>query len=158
MARPSPRARGFTLTELIIILVIVGALGVFAAPRLDVTGFDDYSFEQELKSALRYAQKAAVASRCEVEVAFNDGYAVSYTGDPDDGCGDGEQPLGHPTRGGPFAGEGERGAGIVSAPEEIVFDTRGRLDNGHDIDDTVDIELRSGRVLTIWADTGYIDG
>ena len=156
MASPSPRARGFTLTELIIILVIVGALAVFAAPRLDVTGFDDYSFEQELKSALRYAQKAAVSSRCEVEVAFNDGYAVSYTGEPDD-CSNGE-PMGHPTRGGPFAGEGERGAGIVSAPDEIVFDTRGRLGNDHDIDDTVEIELRSGRVLTIWAETGYLDG
>ncbi|MGC9334768.1 MAG: prepilin-type N-terminal cleavage/methylation domain-containing protein, partial [Anaerolineae bacterium] len=32
-------ARGFTLTELVIILVLVGVLAVFVVPRLNVTGF-----------------------------------------------------------------------------------------------------------------------
>ena len=54
-------ARGFTLPELIGVLVILGVLIGVAAPKLLTSGFDENVFYQQSLSALRYAQSAAVA-------------------------------------------------------------------------------------------------
>lgn len=69
-----PQQRGFTLTELITIIVIVGILSVAALPRF----FDNDVFQQrgaadQVKSALRIAQKAAVAKHTPVSVAVAQG-------------------------------------------------------------------------------------
>ncbi len=64
-------ARGFTLIELIMVIVIMGVLAVFAAPRL--FNSDDFyarGFHDETLALLRYAQKTAIAQRRTVCVAF----------------------------------------------------------------------------------------
>ena len=70
----SPRAyavRGFTLIELIMVIVIMGVLAVFAAPRMFNTGdFYAQGFHDETLGLLRYAQKTAVAQRRTVCVTF----------------------------------------------------------------------------------------
>ncbi|MDZ7829085.1 MAG: type II secretion system protein [Halofilum sp. (in: g-proteobacteria)] len=66
-------SRGFTIIELITVLVMVGALAVFVVPRLDPEGFDRYGFRQEVLSAARYAQKTAMASGCDVQLAVSTG-------------------------------------------------------------------------------------
>jgi MSHA pilin protein MshC len=65
-------ARGFTLIELIMVIVILGVLSVFAAPRI-FNSHDFYArgFHDETLSMLRYAQKAAVAQRRTVCVSFS---------------------------------------------------------------------------------------
>ena len=58
------RQPGFTLIELIMVLVIMGVLAVFAAPRLLSTGdFYARGFKDETLGLLRYAQKTAIAQR-----------------------------------------------------------------------------------------------
>jgi len=47
------KSRGFTVIELVTVLVIVGALAVFVLPRLNPEGFDRYGFRQEPASASR---------------------------------------------------------------------------------------------------------
>jgi MSHA pilin protein MshC len=63
--------RGFTLIELIMVIVILGVLAVFAAPRLlNTSDFTARGFHDETLSLLRYAQKVAIAQRRTVCVTF----------------------------------------------------------------------------------------
>jgi len=68
------RQRGFTLIELIMVMVMLGVLAVFAAPR--IFNSDDFyarGFHDETLGLLRYAQKTAVAQRRMVCVTFTAG-------------------------------------------------------------------------------------
>ena len=66
-----PRQRGFTLIELIMVIVLLGVLAVYAAPRIfDTNDFNARGFHDETLSLLRYAQKTAVAQRRTVCVTF----------------------------------------------------------------------------------------
>lgn len=63
------RARGFTLIELIMVLLLLGILAVFALPRIDLTrGFDEVGFHNAVRSTLEFARKSAVAQRRNVQV------------------------------------------------------------------------------------------
>jgi MSHA pilin protein MshC len=65
------RARGFTLIELVMVLVLVGVLAVFAVPRMfNRNDFDARAFHDRTLAYLRYAQKTAIAQRRVVCVAF----------------------------------------------------------------------------------------
>ena len=69
--RPGARARGFTLIELIMVMVMLGVLAVFAAPRIfNSNDFYARGFHDETLGLLRYAQKTAIAQRRMVCVVF----------------------------------------------------------------------------------------
>lgn len=66
------KTRGFTLVELIMIMILVGVLAVVAMPRFfDRLTFDELAFFDQTKSMLRYAQKLAVAQNRPVYVRLN---------------------------------------------------------------------------------------
>lgn len=62
---------GFTLIELIAVLILVGILAVFVAPRLNTSIYDARTVIDEAQSTLRYAQKIAVAQHRQVFVIFS---------------------------------------------------------------------------------------
>jgi len=71
---------GFTLIELIMVIVILGVLAVFAAPRiLNTDDFYARGFHDETLGYLRFAQKSAIAQRRTVCVAFGAGITGSVT-------------------------------------------------------------------------------
>jgi len=64
-----PTAGGFSLIELIVVIVLMAILVGVAAPRFfGRNEFQAPAFAQELASAARYAQKLAVVSGCPVEL------------------------------------------------------------------------------------------
>ncbi|PKO29744.1 MAG: prepilin-type cleavage/methylation domain-containing protein [Betaproteobacteria bacterium HGW-Betaproteobacteria-7] len=56
--------RGFTLVELVIVMVLLGIMAIVALPRLAGSdAFSEAGFHTEVVAALRYAQKTAVSHR-----------------------------------------------------------------------------------------------
>ena len=69
MKKSSRRASGFTLTELVVVIVIAGILSAVVYNRVSVSEFKVEGSTDELKSALRYAHKLAIAQRRNVFVS-----------------------------------------------------------------------------------------
>lgn len=65
MRRPEKRRTGgFTIVELVTIMVVIGVLSAVAIPKLTGnTGFAGAAFRSDIVGALRYAQKTAVGHR-----------------------------------------------------------------------------------------------
>jgi MSHA pilin protein MshC len=72
------RPRGYTLIELVLVIVIAGILAAAIGPHFfDQSVFAQRGYADAIGAALRTAQKAAVASDCPAEVNLSSGsYAV----------------------------------------------------------------------------------
>ncbi len=135
------RCGGFTLVELVAILIVAGIVSVVALGRVSNNeGFAARAFAQEVRAALRFAQKFAVASGCEVQASV-DGAADSYdlqlradaTG-PAASCLTASgafagNPLRNPQSGGAFTGVAPAGVD-VSGSLSVIFDAAGEVASG----------------------------
>ncbi|MDO8705842.1 MAG: GspH/FimT family pseudopilin [Sulfuricaulis sp.] len=62
-------SKGFTLVEMVATLIIIALIAVVTGPRFfDVSAFRASGFFEETLSAIRFAQKHAVATGCPVRV------------------------------------------------------------------------------------------
>jgi MSHA pilin protein MshC len=147
--------RGFTLVELITVIVIVGIISVAAVPRFfDKNVFDSRGFYDQVISTLRYAQKSAVAQHRQVCVAFA-ANSITLTIDssiPRDGLCD--APLVSP------AGQNPN---IVTAPNGVTFAAPGAgtvfsFDAlGRAIAPPASISVNGyTTAITVTAETGYV--
>jgi MSHA pilin protein MshC len=106
------RARGFTLVELIMVLVMLGVLAVFAAPRaFNRNDFDARGFHDQTLGVLRFAQKTAIAQRRAVCVVFT-ANSLTLTIAATEAVTTCANPLNGPT-----------GAATLTAPANVSYTT-----------------------------------
>ena len=143
---------GFTLMELILVIVLLGILAAMAIPRFaDTSVFLQRGYFDELLQATRYAQKLAVSSHCQTRIDIVAGnYKIQQpktVGDcPADQTPD-WQTVSRPDGGGDFAGDAPEGITTTAA---ITFFADGTAGS----DETVNVGARSFKV---WQATGYVE-
>lgn len=146
---------GLSLIELLVIIVLLSILTVTAIPRLfNKSAFDSAGFHLDLLSALRYAQKNAIATGCDVQATIlvaGPSYTLNYrSGGTNTSCGVGAftDPVPHPQGQGNFAGTATAGV-VLSNDLNIVFNSAGNPSSGG----TVSI---GSKTITVEAVTGYV--
>ncbi len=72
------RFKGFTLVELVLVMVIMGILSAFAASRLNFASHDAGGCVETVKASIRLAQKLAIAQRAlAIPVSVSNACAVT---------------------------------------------------------------------------------
>lgn len=123
-------AKGFTLVELIVTLVVAGIIAAVAIPRFaDQQGFQSRAFFDQVQQALKFSQKAAIAQRKRVFVTMT---ATTLQACYVAACGTGA-PVIDPTTGNALSLVAQDANGVAFQavtlspnPTTIVFDGLGR--------------------------------
>lgn len=145
-----PKNLGFTITELLVIIGILGVMVIVALPRLQTQVFDERGFHDQTLAALRYAQKAAIAQRRNVCAAFT---ASSITLTIASASGDAapcDTPLAKPS-GGNFTLNAPTGVTFSGVPGNFSFSALGRPSAGQ----TLQVSNVTDNI-TVEAETGYV--
>lgn len=150
------RHAGFTVVELIAVIVVLGIVSAMALPRLtDRSAFQARGFEDEVLAALRHARALAVASGCPVQVSIaGNGYTLNQQA----GCTGGgfTQAVPDPATQSPIYG-GTAPVGITLAgPPSFVFTALGEATVGGVAADVVlNFAGNSTRSITVFGTTGF---
>ena len=152
---PSGRSKGFTLVEMIATLIIIALIAAVSGPRFfDINVFRASGFYDETLSAVRYAQKLAVATNCNVRVNITaTGFALYRPADAA-ACGSGIYNTGvaDPSSNEPtFTRSAPPGVGFSTSPvtPNIIFSGDGRASAGV----TVTV---GGKSFNVIAETGFV--
>ena len=151
--RPLARRRGFTLPELVMVIVVIGILAVVTAPRfISWKGFASRGFYDEAQAVVRYAQKTAIAWRRPIYVCVS-ATVISATSNSD--CT--TAPVKHPITGLDLKSTATDGV-TLSPVGSFSFDGLGRPSPNAAVTITLTSTITDdpARQIVVESETGYV--
>jgi MSHA pilin protein MshC len=161
---------GFTIVELIAVIVIVGLIAAVSGPRFfDVNIFRQKGFYDETLAAIRYAQKYAVATGCAVQVVVaGNSYTLSqvamgtYNLADYTACNtpDYPTPIKDPTNTGNFTRTAPTDVTLTSAPATFVFCPRGDTSAGACTGTYANVNVTlnvNAQAINVRGETGFVE-
>ena len=141
--------RGFTLIELIMVMVIAGVLAVVAVPRMfNATEFQSRGLSDQVQASLRYAQKIAIAQHRFVCATFT-ANSLSLTIGSANTCG---APIASLTSNGNYVLNAPSSISFAATPTAFSFDALGQPSTAATVNVTGDVT----RTIIVEAETGYV--
>lgn len=140
-------AKGFTLAELVIVIVIAAILAAIAIPQFNQPEIDAAWFHEEARSTVRYAQRTAVAQRRCVFVRVTPPDLRLFYGDSN--CTITATLVRDLARGGDVEITAPAGVALSAAPNPFRFNGLGQPSAAA----TVTV---GSRTIVVNAETGYV--
>lgn len=137
-------SRGYSLAELVIVIVIAAIMAALAIPQFNQPQIDATWYHEQVRSGVRYAQRTAVAQRRQVFVLVEAGprLALCYA----DPCGARVTEL---ATGNDFLLNAPSGVALSISASPLSFNGLGQPSSGA----TVSV---GGKTVTVNAETGYV--
>ena len=144
---------GFTMIELIVVMVMIGILAVAVLPRLSMlSGFNEIGYPDKVKATLEYARKSAVAQRRQVRVTIaGSGLTVEHQRQTPEGAGTALWLALNLPGSSTNTFAAPSGVSLTPAADAITFDASGRPDAAK----SYTVSGGAG-TLTVEAETGYV--
>ena len=139
---------GFTVTELVVVLILTGVLAAVAAPLLSTAVIDEARFYTETQAFLRYAQKTAVAQRRNVCLSFTATTVSATVATSFGGACSGA--LTGPGGVSPYAVIAQKSAGFSATPVAITFNANGVPNNPQTL------LITGSNAIVVEAGSGYV--
>jgi len=150
------RQTGFTIVELVMVIVMLGILSAVALPKFfKKNTFAERAFFDDTLSAVRYAQKLAVATGCSVKVSIS---SNSYTLMRQGASGSVSCPGGstyslavpHPGTGATSYSGNESGVTLSSSVPSFIFNSLGSVSSN------ATLTVNGSRTISVIAETGFV--
>lgn len=155
MDNPFKTQAAFTLIELVMVIVLLGILSATGLPKFfDVSSYGQQAFFDDTLTAVRYAQKLAVATGCKIQVSVS---ANAYTLNGPANRSQCASPtptftlaVRNPGTGDAFYANSETGVTLTSTAANFTFDALGRASAN------VTLTVAGSRNITVVQDTGFV--
>ena len=136
------KRRGFTLIEMVVVILLVGILSAIVIPRISFDSFRETGGFQQGIAMIRFGQKLAISSGCQVDVSLGaSSCTLTFNG-----CTGATIP--NPATGGTnFCANSNPG---VSPTVNFSFNNIGSPITGQQT-----INFGAGRTVTVEANTGF---
>jgi MSHA pilin protein MshC len=151
---------GFTMFELVMVMVLVGILATYALPKVSAgLGARDDAWHDSLQGALRLAQKGAVARRrlaC-VTITATSVSVSSAAVNPASTC---TVSINGPGGSGAFASSSNSSSSTTVSPSgTLYFQPDGRVtsDGAGTSSRTFTITMAGASAIKVYGDTGHVD-